>query len=787
VIINTRKLSNLNIRSNLNVNLLSKLLLLIIIGVLFAVSMNVVFAATVVYDEFNDGESEVTLLFEEVGVEQNFFIRLPKNETITSGSMIISGANLQGSQTSPADIVLVTDTSGSMGWCFDGNRNTYYCNPSNPIRIDTAKSALNEFIDTVDVRGIHVGLAEYASEGDLNLHLTDDKSAMYNVVGGYSPYGGTNIGGGLKIAVRELLNPSYAQDTEDKYILLMSDGQVTAHDSTDCSPCCAFTNDADYALCFAEQAALNGITIFSVAFSTGASANFMNELATITGGQGFEVLSPTALSDIYTAIAEFIQVEDFPTPEIDTPNILDAWSYNSTYSGNNTWIDNDCGPAANCQNLRTILQQELELCVPDLEGMCNIDFSITTDTIGQLTFSELFITTNGPPESNFPPLGVCYTLPFVCGPGVYDVLIDAPINGSYFVEDPNDPISSLSWVFKESTPNPNFFSINSDYNETRTITFTVDPAHLYEFFNAEYIFDVTDPWGAATQACLQAQYDGCSDFVVQDMTVIFDSDNSSTIIDLYSMITSHTGVVGNLSYDLPSVGSETTYFLISGDIVNGENESSMITVVPKTITSSSNETINVRIIDNVAGERTAVLRIEYYYIEPPDPPLNPQNYNCTSPVCISCFGNPSTLHSCLASNNCFSTSNILPVWDPSVAFKINNIIGSTIPVDFFTMIASSPSFSASIISNNRFLVSSPAVLGTSGAIVIDVLFVGYSNPVKMCFELEKVEYDIGIVPEDQDTRLLVTGSRSITGYYEHEGVVHATDPYIYTAKVWLKR
>jgi len=63
--------------------------------------------------EFNGGAASVSLLFPTGGESNEFFISLPV-ENIVSARMTITGLDVEGETVLPADVILVTDTSGSM-------------------------------------------------------------------------------------------------------------------------------------------------------------------------------------------------------------------------------------------------------------------------------------------------------------------------------------------------------------------------------------------------------------------------------------------------------------------------------------------------------------------------------------------------------------------------------------------------------------------------------------------------------------------------------------------------
>jgi len=131
--------------------------------------------------------------------------------------------------TAPADIVLVTDTSGSMEWCTQQTELECYtnclcgpcssgggtcgsqicgiystCGSGDVKKIDAAKNASNTFIDRVLAHsGPLIGLISYDSSTNNNeTHsLSNNKSSLHNTVNNYTAGGGTCICCGINSAV----------------------------------------------------------------------------------------------------------------------------------------------------------------------------------------------------------------------------------------------------------------------------------------------------------------------------------------------------------------------------------------------------------------------------------------------------------------------------------------------------------------------------------------------------------------------------------------------------------
>ena len=477
------------------------------------------FFSTAVYaqiTEFNAASSQIDLLFPNEFMTNNFFIRVP-NGTVTEARMRLQGFDILGQSILPADVILVTDTSGSMR--FDCGPDQQPQAGETPCKINDAKVASLSFLDNVNLNYIHVGLVEYSTCPDLDqvLGLTDDRDALEQEIDSYEATSATNMGMGMELAIDELLGPR-AQDTERKYLLVITDGIANRDEN-----CLSSTSRARaYVRAQAQRAANNNIILFGVAFGEcgnlageiGADCVLVNETALTTGGTYYHAPDATSLLDIYNQIAQQISVQDFPTPDIDTtsPVSMDGWRYPAQYSTDLIWNLSDCGNSlAVCSDFRDLLQQNLDQCPTN---PCDIDFSVYSTTVGQLTLSELFIEINEPPVGNYPPIGNCRDETMTCG----DTDITVDIDDGSMVTDPNDDLDTLNWVYNSSIKSSggSYLSYNSNFNTIRTLTISVDLGYLYQSYWETFFFNISDPWGESTISCLNVSYEGCSVIVCGD-------------------------------------------------------------------------------------------------------------------------------------------------------------------------------------------------------------------------------------------------------------------------------
>jgi len=474
-------------------------------------------SAQITITEFNDSLDSINFSYPLAYITHEYFVRLPEG-TVAEARMRIQGLDILGQAILPADVVLVTDVSGSMR---DYNK------------MDDAIAADQSFLDNVNLNYIHVGLVHYSNwrpetsgelNTDLDIHLSDDRGALEDEIDDYYADGYTNMGGGMEYAMNEILG-SYAQETNRTFMLVMTDGRancypldINDYDLTDPStgycpyglrriPDTVYAQGADYARHVANLCAENNITIFAIAFGRDANTGLMQDIATITGGEYHFAPDGDTLQDIYNQIAQSISYQDFPTPKIEStsPVSMDGWEYPTQYSLDTVWDAADCGSgSARCIDYRAFIQANIDSCSA---YPCDVMFSAYSETFGQLTLSELYIEINEPPIGNLPPNGNCREENMFCG----DTEVTINIDDGSMISDPNDELNTLTWTYDYSLQSPggSHFLVNSDFNTTRQFIVTVDPSFMDQTFWEVFFFNVSDPSGASTMSCVNVSYEGC--------------------------------------------------------------------------------------------------------------------------------------------------------------------------------------------------------------------------------------------------------------------------------------
>jgi len=130
-----------------------------------------------------------------------------------------------------ADVILITDTSGSMDMCLNSTRSNcptigcddYRINTTNQDRISKAKCLDKDFVRIVlGVSGNRIGLVTYSYNASMKASLQSNATNLISIINGFDTGGGTCICCAERMARLMLQQQSNA--TRAKYIIVMTDG-----------------------------------------------------------------------------------------------------------------------------------------------------------------------------------------------------------------------------------------------------------------------------------------------------------------------------------------------------------------------------------------------------------------------------------------------------------------------------------------------------------------------------------------------------------------------------------
>lgn len=234
---------------------------------------------------------------------------------------------------SDKEIVLILDTSGSMDWAISSNDSTK--------RIRALKTAAENFVDKFkNETNTKIGIIKYSDQGNNVAGLTptngdSNQKSIKDKIESLQSNGATNTGDGIRYGLNMLNNNSSAK----KYVVVMSDGEPTQYTYKqgqwiwDFWPLAGhwerkyyteLTNDGtqkydgggnsdpdgkslEYASTMAKIIKDKKYSAYSIAYSSGASANKMLGLANDSGGKYFSALDATSIDQVYSQIADQIK------------------------------------------------------------------------------------------------------------------------------------------------------------------------------------------------------------------------------------------------------------------------------------------------------------------------------------------------------------------------------------------------------------------------------------------------------------------------------------------------
>lgn len=196
--------------------------------------------------------------------------------------------------TSPTDVMLVIDKSGSMN-----DRAG-----SSGTKISNAKTAANNFIDILAQQTQNtVGLSTFANTGTLNSSLSSNFSSVKNQVTAISANGGTCIECGILKANADI-SIKKRQNIKN-VVILLTDGKANFVEG----------NSREVSVSTAESRALtaaanghtaNSTIYFTIGLGNDVNSAFLTKLAENSGGQYYYSPTTDQLNGIYKQISEIL-------------------------------------------------------------------------------------------------------------------------------------------------------------------------------------------------------------------------------------------------------------------------------------------------------------------------------------------------------------------------------------------------------------------------------------------------------------------------------------------------
>lgn len=154
----------------------------------------------------------------------------------------IENISLYGQNATAFDVVLITDTSGSMDWRLDSDTTgtTRTCADANLYspstkRISLAKCLDREFIDTIlnASNDSRVALVQFSTHADSYVSLTRNNATLVNSINSYTANGATCVSCAINRAYEILKSES--TNNRLKFVIVMTDGVTNQRSTATCT------------------------------------------------------------------------------------------------------------------------------------------------------------------------------------------------------------------------------------------------------------------------------------------------------------------------------------------------------------------------------------------------------------------------------------------------------------------------------------------------------------------------------------------------------------------------
>ncbi len=209
----------------------------------------------------------------------------------------------------PVDVVLVFDNSGSMD--DDG----YDDNISDWQPIGDSKIAAKTFVDLLGTND-KSGLVSFNTIANPEHPLTFNKNNVKTAINAMSAGGWTNMSHGIELANQELIDNGRADIPWVE--VLLSDGNNNCGSDNPPPDC------HERVFSRAQEAADNGIVIYTIALGQTVNQSIMQEIADITGGNFYYAPNSSDLQDIYEDIAK--NVTDMAASDVTVVDYLPVYA-----------------------------------------------------------------------------------------------------------------------------------------------------------------------------------------------------------------------------------------------------------------------------------------------------------------------------------------------------------------------------------------------------------------------------------------------------------------------------
>lgn len=239
------------------------------------------------------GETIITLTDDDLRALLNY------NELSNTSTPIrfgLENVSLVQNGTSNADVILITDISGSMDWRLDSDSTGIARNNcSDPLlydsstkRISLAKCLDKQFVATILSAGNNrVGLVAFESDANSYVDLTSNQVTLNNTIDAYSTGGATCVSCAINRAYSML--QTHGNATRPKYIIVMTDGVANVRSTETCTDIYGVGVSTSYK----EASGINGILLRRSTTLwdeiTSPTTNTLNDIELYSDTLGFAV------------------------------------------------------------------------------------------------------------------------------------------------------------------------------------------------------------------------------------------------------------------------------------------------------------------------------------------------------------------------------------------------------------------------------------------------------------------------------------------------------------------
>ena len=275
--------------------------------------------------------------------------------TKTTVTIEVTGAGGTSSTITPMDVVFAIDSSGSMGYVYNG---VGYGTDPYGLRLDAAAYFLGQMDDSRDTAGV-VSWDWYIDFAKGLWTDFDDTDGIEHWIYQTDSSGGTDLNVGLNEAI-DMLDLNSRTDPSSEVIIFLTDGSGTYTYAADGGP--------------ASEAALSGYKIYSIGLSITAGSTAedrLEDMAAATGGLYYSSADASNLLAIYNLIYDEIVTSTQPH-DVQVVEITE--SYITGHSDFNIAPDSI---TTNGDGTTTIIWSDVGQHVGDYDTVLSADETVT--------------------------------------------------------------------------------------------------------------------------------------------------------------------------------------------------------------------------------------------------------------------------------------------------------------------------------------------------------------------------------------------------------------------------